>query len=242
MKQVRCPLSSTTVDIDLCTGERCSAFIEGSSTCIYETAAGYGLDLIEGKNPTSQNLLYIHDFQAVFKDNYDRIFNLAYRMLKSREMAEDITQEVFVKAYKSARRIEQDELMSAWLYKVATNLCLDELRKQKLHTTEYCTGSEIEALQNKFKCYRQSEPEEIIDNQEGRVLIGKVLSILPSHYCKALVMHCVDGLSYEDIAYTMDTTVASVRSTIFRARKSFIKLYAELSGIDNLVCNCKHPD
>lgn len=157
-------------------------------------------------------------------------------------MAEDITQEVFVRAYKSAKRIVQDESMSAWLYKVATNLCLDELRKQKLHTTEYCTDLEIEALQNKFRCYRQSEPEEIIDNQEGRILIAKALSILPSHYCKALVMHCVDGLSYEDIAYTMDTTVASVRSTIFRARKSFVKIYSELSGVDNLICNCKHSD
>lgn len=241
VKQVRCPLSSATVDIGLCADERCSAFIESSSTCFYETAAGYGLDLIEGKNTASQNLLFIHNFQTVFRDNYDRIFNLAYRMLKNRETAEDITQEVFIRAYKSAKRIERDELMSAWLYRVATNICLDMLRKQKLHTTEYCTDAEIEALQNKFKCYRQSEPEEIIDSQEGRTLIAKVLSILPPHYCKVLVMHCVDGLSYEDIACTMDTTIASVRSMIFRARKSFIKLYAEFSGIDNIVCNCKHP-
>ncbi|WP_461373465.1 RNA polymerase sigma factor [Candidatus Aquicultor sp.] len=225
-----CPLSSTKTSIDKCIKEHCSAFISNTEKCFYVIAAGFGLEIIERDGQKAEhNVLFMHDFQAVFTEHYDRVCRIAYRMLRDREMAEDVAQEVFVKAYKNARTVEPGMPLAAWLYRVTTNLCLDELRRRKTLMIEPRADFDVDEIHKKFKICQPSNPEMALDEVEDRMLIGKVLQSLPPHYCQALIMKCVDNLSYEDIAYAMDTTVAGIRSIIFRARRQFIKLYMELA-------------
>lgn len=235
-KLSKCPLSSTKTYTDLCIEDSCPAFMESDSKCFYMLAARFGLSLINKEAKLQEQSRFSHDFQTIFKENHDRIFKIALRMLKSREMAEDITQEVFVKAYKHMQDIASDVPLSAWLCKVTTNLCLDELRRQKLRKVEYCSDADVEEIYKKFQDCRKSDPDMAFIEKEDIKIVDKALRCLPPHYCQALIMKCVDGLTYEQIANTIDTTIPSVRSTIFRARKQFIKAYSLLvkAEVDNI--------
>jgi len=232
-ERIKCPLSSTATGVDECAKGDCAAHIENSKTCFYKLAANYGRNVFDDKDQRKPNIYYLHDFQAVYKEHYQSVFKIAYRMLKSYEVAEDIAQEVFVKAYKNTKTVGPDQQLSAWLYRVTTNLCLDELRRRKKHKIEPYLEFDIDEIQEKFRDCYQGDPATALKAKEEKAVIEMVLMNMPAHYCQALVMKCVDGLSYSDIACAMDTTIASVRSTIFRARKLFVKLYSELSSQNN---------
>lgn len=228
--QPSCPLSSTRANHDECIKDQCPAFISEAEKCSYVFAAHFGLDIIrENVHRSETNIAYIHDFQTVFSEHYDLVVEIAYRMLQNNEMAEDVAQEVFVKAYKSAREVEPGMPLTAWLYRVTTNLCMDELRRQRTIRFEPFADFDVDEIHRKFKNCRPSDPEMALNVAEDRILVDNVLRKLPYHYCQSLIMRCVDNLSYEDISNAMDTTVAEIRSIIFRARRQFIRLYMELA-------------
>jgi len=233
-ERMKCPLSSTaTSGDDECVKGDCSAYTGDSETCFYTLAANYGRNLIDDKDRSKKNIYYLHDFQTIYKEQYRSLFKVAYRMLKSYEMAEDVAQEVFERAYKNAWAIAPGQQLSAWLYRVTANLCLDELRRRKKHKIEPCFELDIDEIREKFMDCYQDDPAMALKAKEDKAAIETVLQSMPAHYCQALVMKCVEGLSYRDIACAMDTTVASIRSTVFRARRLFIKLYSEISNQDN---------
>ena len=229
--QANCPLSSTNKKHVTCKREDCYAYMVSTGTCVYVVGAKIGLRLIKPQEaqetrtlPSTSN----PDFQKFYEKNYEKIFRVAYRMLKNRELAEEIAQEVFIKVYISFDIVNDGAPLSAWLYRVATNLCLDELRKQNTYKIELCSDFDIDEIQKKISDCTAIDPEKIIDREEERCIIEAAFKRLPENYCQVLIMRCVDKLSYEDIAYELDTTMASVRSMLFRARKQFIELYQGL--------------
>lgn len=223
-------MSSLKTKAEPCAEGSCFAFIPSTGKCFYLLAAGFGLDIIKNNNKIDIGLQSIHNFQELFKEHYNRVFKIAYRMLRSYDRAEDAAQEVFIRVYKNMDLIGSAIPPLAWLYKITTNLCLDELRRQKTVQIELCADFDVEEIHKKFRGWRQVSPEDVFNEKESMAVIDRILRSLPAHYCQALLMKCVDGLSYEDIAYATDTTIAAVRSKIFRARKRFIKLYAEFAG------------
>ncbi len=232
-QRANCPMSSSKTKAEPCIEDSCFAFIPSAGKCFYFLAAEFGLDIIKGNNKIDISLQSIHNFQELFREHYNRVFKIAYRMLRSYDRAEDVTQEVFIRVYKNIDLVGSDTPPLAWLYKITTNLCLDELRRRKKVQIEPCADFDVEEIHKKFRGWRQVNPEDVFDEKESMVVIDRILRSLPAHYCQALLMKCVDGLSYKDIAYATDTTIAAIRSKIFRARKQFIKLYAEFTGNAN---------
>lgn len=228
-KLKECPLSSSDSEIVMCHGMECFAFLRDLGVCAYVQGAEVGLELIRKAFRSSTEIPPENDFKSFYRKHCSRIYKVAFNLLKNLEKAEDVTQEVFIKAYLSFEVLNADTPLAAWLQKVTINNCLDELRRQKACVVETRADFDNEEINKKLLECCPCGPEEHYDNQEIRQLIDTVFRTLPPRYCEALILKCVDGLKYEDIASVMGATVPGVRSMIYRGRKRFIKLYEDFN-------------
>lgn len=148
-----------------------------------------------------------------------RIFNHIRRLINSTTDAEDITQEVFIKAYKSASKIDLSKKFSSWLYKIATNTAYDWLRGK----------------QRKPELFIIDDPDsgfETIDEHaayyyiEDSVDIETALKDIKPAYKNALLMFYKEGFTYDEIASTLDIPINTVKTYLRRAKES-IRKYLE---------------
>lgn len=152
-----------------------------------------------------------------------RIYNMAYRMVHSREEAEDITQETFLNVYRALGTFRGDRF-SPWIYKIASNLCLDYLRRRRPATVslDAPVGPEGDI------------PREIADETflpEEAALIGSLgldvqqaIDRLPDKYKSVLVLRHIEDLTYEEIAEILNLPLGTVKTRLFRARENLRQL------------------
>lgn len=148
-------------------------------------------------------------FDALAARYEPRLLWLCRRMLKSTEDAEDALQEVFVSAFKAITSGDGEIRVRPWLYRIATNRCINQLRVTR-----------TVALDTIDDCYAASERsvfEDLVSRHEFRALVADVQA-LPDRQRAALLSREIDGLSYGQIAANMATTVAGVKSLLVRAR------------------------
>ncbi len=147
-----------------------------------------------------------------------KILAFVYHMLRSAKleaMAEDLCSEAFYKAYRSLHSFrELDASFSTWLYTIARNTVLSELRKQKtahvsLDDTAYIPAAPAE-----------SGPEQSLLRSEKTLKVREAINSLPEKQRSALILREYEGLDYQEIANILDQTVSSVKSLLFRARAS----------------------
>lgn len=160
------------------------------------------------------------------------VYNLALRTLGNREDAEDVTQEAFLKAYRSLDSFRGDSKFSVWLYRIVSNLCLDLLRSRQRKPTQSLTvedddgeTGELEISDDHFS------PERLLDRKLTRESVQRGLAALPDDARQILLLRELQGMSYEEIAQALDLEPGTVKSRIFRARK---KLCAFLLQDGNL--------
>jgi RNA polymerase sigma-70 factor (ECF subfamily) len=149
----------------------------------------------------------------------DRIYNLCLRMLGSQQAAEDATQDAFVSAYKNSARIRGDSVRP-WLLRIASNICIDELRRRKRQGTVSIDtpGREGDADRPFDVPDRSPGPEQsALRGELGRAL-SQELARLPDDQRLAVVLCDVEGMSYEEIASAMGSSVGTVKSRISRGR------------------------
>ncbi len=162
-------------------------------------------------------------FDAIVDRYQARLLGFCRQMLHSQQDAEDVLQEVFVNAYRAMLADERDINLRPWLYRIARNRCLNHLRKPSADAKE--SMDEVPIVE------AASTAERVHNREEFRQLLGDVQK-LPETQRTALLLREMDAMSYEDIAKTMDTTVASVKSLLVRARISL----AEASKARLLTC------
>lgn len=160
---------------------------------------------------------------------YPRILNFNYRFLGNRQVAEDLTQEVFMKVYKNARRYRPRSKFQTWLYTIAKNTCLNELRRKK--------GLMV-SLDEPLEPGHGSMTKEIADpgtnpdseflQKEKIALVRTAISELPENQRMAIILKRYDDFTYAEIAATLDVTDKAVKSLLSRAR---VNLKAKLAGI-----------
>jgi len=158
-------------------------------------------------------------FNALAAAYQDRVYNLCLRMLGSSQAAEDATQEAFLSAYRNLARIRGASLR-AWLFRVAANACIDELRRRRRQPQ-----LSLEAPSPESDPERPLEvadptagPEQQALRAEVRAALQQELLRLPSDQRLAVVLCDVEGLSYEEIAVSMSSSVGTVKSRISRGR------------------------
>lgn len=165
------------------------------------------------------------EMYAVLMGRYQKkILAFVYHMLKSAKlemMAEDLCSEAFYKAYRSLHSFrEVDASFSTWLYTIARNTVLSELRKQRtahvsLDDTAYIPAAPAE-----------TGPEQSLLRNEKALKVREAINSLPEKQRSALILREYEGLDYQEIAGILDQTVSSVKSLLFRARAS-VKMQLE---------------
>jgi RNA polymerase sigma factor (sigma-70 family) len=152
---------------------------------------------------------------AVLVDRYkDLVFTLALRMLKNREEAEEVSQDVFIKVYKSLSKFKGDSKFSTWIYRITYNSCLDALKKYKqeyqLVTIDEYTEREIITLDNAFDSLAEKEQQQTIED---------CLQSLPKEDSFLLTLYYFEEQSIEDISKIVGLTANNVKVKLFRSRK-----------------------
>ena len=162
-------------------------------------------------------------FEPLVKEHEKRIYNLALRMTGDPDDAYDVAQDAFVKAYTSLKDFRGESAFGSWLYRLASNVCLDFLRREKRRGTVSLTveDEELDIADLRFS------PEDELERTELRDAINTALMRLPAAARQMIVMRDVSGLSYAEIAETLDLELGTVKSRIARAREKLIAVLSE---------------
>jgi RNA polymerase sigma-70 factor (ECF subfamily) len=157
------------------------------------------------------------------------VYGVIYKMVNNKQEAEDLTQEAFIKAYNSIQSFNADYAFSTWLFKIATNNCIDFFRKRKLKT--YSMDRTIKYKEDEIQQeYADPQPDaegEIIADEKSRK-INKAIDELPEKYRIAIVLRHRDEKSYEEIAKELSLPLGTVKARIFRAREMLKKSLKDL--------------
>ncbi len=159
-------------------------------------------------------------------DNYSRmVFNVAYRTLQSKEDAEDVTQDVFLKVYKSLKHFRGEAKISTWLYRVTLNTSLNFQRKRKYkNRLSFEFGStEDDNEQIDIAIVRNENPDKILERKETEQIVLKAINSLPEQQRIAVILYRYEGLAYEEIAKIMEVSISSVESRLHRAKITLAK-------------------
>ncbi|HET7229967.1 MAG TPA: sigma-70 family RNA polymerase sigma factor [Longimicrobium sp.] len=152
------------------------------------------------------------------------VFSLIYRMVRDREQAEDLAQETFVRVFNNIDRYDPAYKFSSWIFKIATNLTIDWIRRKEVPTvsidgSRYATSNDdIEASTITVESGDEN-PEELLESRELGSQIEVAIGKLRPEYRQAIVLRHIDDLPYEDIAQIMALPLGTVKTYIHRGRK-----------------------
>ncbi len=158
-------------------------------------------------------------FAELLKRYRAPVFNLCLRMLKNRDDAEDIAQDVFIKVFGMLERYDERYAFRSWLFKIAANQSIDFIRKNrvKMQSLDEPLSYGGEEIERQFPD-EAPNPEEDFENREIGALLLVITDELPPHYRSMIVLRHQEQLSYEEIAQVLDLPLGTVKARIHRAR------------------------
>jgi RNA polymerase sigma-70 factor (ECF subfamily) len=163
-------------------------------------------------------VLLVEKYQAI-------VFRTCMGFTHNKDDADDLTQEVFIKAYQSLQSFKAQSTFSTWLYRIAINTSLNHVR----NNSKRSIFERIEDFFGNVKVsnnipHNDSEnPEQLLINEEHRNMVQKALALLPENQRTAIVLSKYDDLSQKEIAQIMDTTEGAVEALIQRAKANLRK-------------------
>jgi RNA polymerase sigma-70 factor (ECF subfamily) len=150
----------------------------------------------------------------------EKIYYLAYRMLGNRHEAEDIIQETFLRVYMNFDRFDQTQKFSTWIYRIATNLSIDRLRKRK---ASYSLDAEInqgDGLDGYDRLVSEEDtPEKQLMITETQIQIRNAIDKLPEKYKSVVVLRYLHDLSLQEISDVLGMPVTTIKTRIHRGRE-----------------------
>ncbi|MFH1455170.1 MAG: RNA polymerase sigma factor [bacterium] len=158
-------------------------------------------------------------FSELLKRYQSPLFNFNYRYLGNYDEAQDLTQEVFLRIYTSAKKYKPLAKFTTYLFKIARNLCLNKLKKRRFwlfSLDEPEKSAEIPASDS-------TRPDVICEKEETIASVRKALSSLGENQRTAVILQRFYNLSYEEIAEVMECSVSAVESLLFRAKQNLKK-------------------
>ncbi len=171
-------------------------------------------------------------FAVIYEQYHLAIHNYAYRLLGNQEQADDVTQESFIRAYQHLRELRDEAGLQAWLYRIASNICMDSLRRRRIiswlplrHDND---DDEQHGSRNEQDAQVPPTPDFSIQYAESD-LVHKALALLPPPLATCLVLRTVEGFSCEEIADILKIPRGTVWSRLARARELFVASYNQVS-------------
>jgi len=163
-------------------------------------------------------------FEKLRLKYHESIYNLIYRMIREKEEVEDLTQEAFIKAFTSLSSFNEEYAFSTWLYKIATNNCIDYIRRRKLQ--KFSIDKPIESKDSDFTFElpdtTYTPDREIIDKQR-KSMLEEAINALPPKYRRVIRMRHTEEREYQEIADLLGLPLGTVKAHIFRARELLYK-------------------
>src|SRR2546430_1328982 len=161
---------------------------------------------------------------AELVDKYKQpVMNLAYRTLRDATEAEDLAQHVFLQVYKSAHRYEISAKFSTWLFTIARNLCLNEIRRRSRHPADsldsHYPGEDEDQPARQFQDAKAFAATDSVLQQELQEKIEEAAADLPENQRTAIQLCRQEEMSYEDIAEVLGCSLSATKSIIHRARE-----------------------
>ncbi len=150
----------------------------------------------------------------------DRVITYVRRMVNSREDAEDIAQETFVRIYAGLRSFQSRSSLNTWVYRIATNLCIDYRRKNNRPDRQPVplAGRGAQPGIEQVRADASAEPEARALRSELAQALDRAIADLPERLRTVVVLHDVNGLAYEEIAAIVGCPLGTVKSRLFHAR------------------------
>ena len=159
-----------------------------------------------------------------------KIVNLVMRYVRDPELALDITQEAFIKAYRALPRFRGDSAFYTWMYRIAVNTAKNHLAAQRRRPMDIELDlQDPEQYDLHAKLKETDTPEGVTLSNELKATIERAIAALPEDLRTAIILRELEGMSYEEIAQTMECPVGTVRSRIFRARDAIGKKVGPLT-------------
>jgi RNA polymerase sigma-70 factor, ECF subfamily len=161
-------------------------------------------------------------FEAIVEKYKQPIINLMYRMLHDLDEAEGLAQSVFVRVYQAADRYETSAKFSTWLFTIARNSCLNEIRRRSRHPAESMDAADAddEHPARQFPDARAASATDALLGRELEEKIQEALDALPEKQRLAVLMCRQEDQSYEEIAQALGTSVSATKSLIHRGRET----------------------
>jgi RNA polymerase sigma-70 factor (ECF subfamily) len=152
----------------------------------------------------------------------NQITSYIYRMVNDYDTAVDLSQETFLRVYRAAARYQTTHAFSTYIYRIATNVAISELRKRKRRRLVSLTGLLTSPDGEELMDFQPADDKPLQDialiDAEKRAVIKRAISTLPDRYRAPLVLRDVEGKSYDEIAAILQTSEGTVKSRINRAR------------------------
>ncbi len=174
---------------------------------------------------------------AELVDKYKQpVLNLVYRMLRNATEAEDLAQNVFLQVFRSAHRYQVSARFSTWLFTIARNLCLNELRRRSRHPAQSMDATHPERDDQPLQQFEDTKtfsPTERLLQGELEEKIEQAVAELPENQRTAILLCRQDELSYEEIAQVLDCSLSATKSLIHRGRETLkqkLKPYLRTGG------------
>jgi RNA polymerase sigma-70 factor (ECF subfamily) len=193
--------------------------MEKLSTCLKENTASLRSDAHALEKTLAVTQLY-DEFRP-------RIYSHTYRLLGNQQDADDVTQEVFVRAFLTWDSLYARNKLSGWLYRIATNLCIDLLRQRKrISFWAYEHAHDVSKEDDSFKPSHSGGIPEIAEREH----IERTFAHLPQGYALPLLLNAARGIPYQEIALIVGISPNAAATRLTRARKLFAEEYQRLGS------------
>ena len=161
-------------------------------------------------------------FAQLIRRNQHKVFAVIFRFLRDRAEAEDLTQEVFLRVYRTAARYEPTARFSTWLYSIATNISRNAIRgRSRLRTSPLeIRADDDEGFHRDLPDPVGPQPHAAMDKQELDKAVMDAIDQLPEQQKVAIILNKYEDLCYEDVAVVLDCSVMAVKSLLSRARSN----------------------
>jgi len=156
-------------------------------------------------------------FEILIKRHQDKVRAVVYKFINNSNELDDISQEVFIKAFKSIKSYRSEAKFSTWLYRIAINTCKDSIRSTMKKSEKVVSIDEM--IINKVQDPSNIDTEMLIDLKAEQKLVFKEIKRLPLKQQLAIILHDIEFLSYEEISRIADCPIGTVKSRLFSARK-----------------------
>lgn len=182
------------------------------------------MDLVEKRLVRQVKEGQVQAFAELVELYKDRLYQLAYRMLGNAHEAEDVTQETFLRVYTNLDRYDPNQKFSTWIYRIATNLSIDRIRK---HRPKFSLDAEMNDREN-LNLYatlpdKERTPEEQVIAGELQQKVQEAISSLSPSYRTIMILRYIEDLSLQEISEILQLPVTTIKTRIHRGREALRK-------------------